>query len=143
MQLPILESYGGRINGVGRGPRSSCGSCVGKLAVALAKAGLVTLLEVLMLDGDCREGELSGPRDEWLDVPAGRKRQHSAVQSRKTAVHRGAVFPRDVSMVANMQLRVVSAHDSFLSPTCLRRNARCSMPGLTKRCTVPARVHKM
>ena len=63
MQLSILEGDGGRVKGIRRGPGSSCGSGIGKCTVAFAKAGLVTLLEVFVLDGYCRKGELSDTGD--------------------------------------------------------------------------------
>lgn len=77
---------------------------VGECAVALTEARLVASLEIFMFDRDYRvESVLEFRCPPYLEsvqgngssqasayIPAGKNKLHSAVHSRKTAVHRGA-----------------------------------------------------
>lgn len=104
VQLAILELECCGIEGVRRDEGARGGDVVGECAVALAEARLVAGLEVFMLNGDCSsrvsiqktvfpgsdtmQGNESSKMVEYS--PAGKNKLHSAVQSKSTAVHRGA-----------------------------------------------------
>jgi hypothetical protein len=102
--LAIFELECCRIEGVWGDEGARGSDVVGECAVALAEARLVASFEVLVFDRDYRVESalelrclpylesMQGSRSSQTSayIPAGKNKLHSAVHSRKTAVHRGA-----------------------------------------------------
>lgn len=87
LELPVLEGDG-IIENVVRGAPARRRSCiVGISSVSLAEAGLVTLLEVILLDRNCGGISVNSLCLGAIDLPAGCTRHTSAANKANSAVH--------------------------------------------------------